>query len=931
MTVNTIDQLTTALNANGVTKIILGSDITNDISVDRLVNLELNGKTLGGNVIITSDDYGAMGISGSGIIGGNLKINTPNATITNDATVKGETNIQAVSQNTFNSTGKHENGIKMTGSGRLNLSGNASSSNVEVDTSELVVLAGSVSGNVTVTASDAQTRVDGKIDNIKVIGANSRIEVTENASIDVVESDVDITIATEDGGTLPKTNGNGKVTKVKTYRVTFDKNTGSIDARPNYMLINENGSVGLLPIPPIKEGYTFIGWNTQADGNGKTFDGTTTISGAITVYAQYKKQLPEVDKTELEAVIGEAEEKVKKAVVGTEVGNYPQIAVDKLKEAIEIAKSVLNNIEATQEQINSAVIALNEEISIFESSVVKESEVVAKNSKSQKTYSSLEKAIEEAKSGETVVLLEDYTLKDNMTVPKGVMLLLPCDENDETGYTKSGFNPDGKGKDGMPSLFKTMTIPEGKELAIEGTVMVNAVTGKEASGHYDMDITGGYSKVILNGNISVKDGGMLDVCGIVEGAGKVTAEEGSIVRDLYVVRNFRGGTQAVYMDSFKVYPMNEYTCHNIEVPLQINYGASYLGTVKIYALSQYNRTRLPLIGSSNGLLRLNTENSYAIKTYDSQNQRGTIDIYGGGSGSNSALDILGVSVNTNAYIYPVNGNITINLHDGGYGFDEDFKFLTGSKLVVEPDAKLTVGKDRTVVFYDEFNDVPNIDGTTYPNRPAAELVLKPGANLNIDGTFAGNIVIDSESTVLNPATIVVSQDAILKATTKEANGYNNQEKGVVELNFEALIINEDATITPISGNTYTEYYAKENQIATFDKVYKEDKCVNGPNKYCGIQQPVPGVFSICIDKTKVETILGRPLKDGEQLKIKLNGQFIKGYLYGETIETFVEQGDCYILPAVQQGNNQGITIEPSTIGQPDGSTDTHPAEIYLVK
>ena len=154
MTVNSIGELTNALNTNRITKIILGSDITNDISVDRLVNLELNGKTLGGNVIITSDDYGAMGISGSGIIGGNLKINTPNATITNDATVKGETNIQAVSQNTFNSTGKHENGIKMTGSGRLNLSGNASSSNVEVDTSELVVLAGSVSGNVTVTASD---------------------------------------------------------------------------------------------------------------------------------------------------------------------------------------------------------------------------------------------------------------------------------------------------------------------------------------------------------------------------------------------------------------------------------------------------------------------------------------------------------------------------------------------------------------------------------------------------------------------------------------------------------------------------------------------------------------------------------------------------------------------------------------------------------
>ena len=40
-----------------------------------------------------------------------------------------------------------------------------------------------------------------------------------------------------------------------------------------------------MPDPPSKDHYTFASWNKKADGTGTTFDGSTTVTGDITVHA----------------------------------------------------------------------------------------------------------------------------------------------------------------------------------------------------------------------------------------------------------------------------------------------------------------------------------------------------------------------------------------------------------------------------------------------------------------------------------------------------------------------------------------------------------------------------------------------------------------------------------------------------------------------
>ena len=67
------------------------------------------------------------------------------------------------------------------------------------------------------------------------------------------------------------------------YTIIFDGNSGSGHS-PSSKLVSY-GAMTTLPTQPIKTGYTFTGWNTQADGLGDSFTEATTVFSNDTVYA----------------------------------------------------------------------------------------------------------------------------------------------------------------------------------------------------------------------------------------------------------------------------------------------------------------------------------------------------------------------------------------------------------------------------------------------------------------------------------------------------------------------------------------------------------------------------------------------------------------------------------------------------------------------
>ncbi len=75
------------------------------------------------------------------------------------------------------------------------------------------------------------------------------------------------------------------------YEVTFDKNDNSATGTINNQSIADGIPTSLNENQYSKEGYVFVGWNTESDGSGTSYldKADITLTGNITLYAQWVK------------------------------------------------------------------------------------------------------------------------------------------------------------------------------------------------------------------------------------------------------------------------------------------------------------------------------------------------------------------------------------------------------------------------------------------------------------------------------------------------------------------------------------------------------------------------------------------------------------------------------------------------------------------
>ncbi len=124
--------------------------------------------------------------------------------------------------------------------------------------------------------------------------------------------------------------------------------------------------------PKVK--FTFMArvhdgqWKHTADEDGQDFTGA----------GDWFKRVPgdttpvPVDKSELEAAIDEAEDLLAGATVGTGIGEYPQEAYDTFSDAINAAQAVVDDENATQAQVDAALVTLAAAVSVFEAAEITE-------------------------------------------------------------------------------------------------------------------------------------------------------------------------------------------------------------------------------------------------------------------------------------------------------------------------------------------------------------------------------------------------------------------------------------------------------------------------------------------------------------------------------------------------------------------------------
>lgn len=100
--VSSIEELNSAIaTAQDGDIIELTTDMTGNVSLDKLISLDLNGKTIDGDVSINTGAVGIIELS-EGSITGNLTVNTPEATVNNFVTVGGTIIIEDIAEGTWN-------------------------------------------------------------------------------------------------------------------------------------------------------------------------------------------------------------------------------------------------------------------------------------------------------------------------------------------------------------------------------------------------------------------------------------------------------------------------------------------------------------------------------------------------------------------------------------------------------------------------------------------------------------------------------------------------------------------------------------------------------------------------------------------------------------------------------------------------------------
>ena len=340
-----------------------------------------------------------------------------------------------------------------------------------------------------------------------------------------------------------------------------------------------------------------------------------------------------------------------------------------------------------------------------------------------------------------VTLVSDGTLSGSYTIPAGVILLIPFDEN-KTLYTDTPTALSGDG--GNRIAYRTLTLAEGASLTVNGGISVGG-RYKCAAGSASGYMTGAYGLISmeLGSRITVKSGGTLYAWGFVTGSGNVTVESGGAVYEWYQIADFRGGlaTLRIIFGNKKVFPFSQYFVQNVEAPMTINAGATETVYTGVYASSQINNASITFIGEG-GMFNLTSGS--VTKEYDGSTDRLMLTINGEMELNSLSLNLGGMNVNSANYVLPITNNISLEIASGRLTVNQTTALLAGVDVTVASGAELLVSERYSVYLYDrdewiaenyvtggKFKSVVFAPGKTY-NRTEADLV---DARINVLGTM----------------------------------------------------------------------------------------------------------------------------------------------------------------------------------------------------
>lgn len=433
--------------------------------------------------------------------------------------------------------------------------------------------------------------------------------------------------------------------------------------------------------------------------------------------------------------------------------------------------------------------------------------VKVKGVKVGNNYYTIEDALDVAESGQTIFVLNDtafatqeiagvlYNDVKFKTVKTGVTLLLPFNENDTVGHIGAGEDGSANYKataalTGTAKLYKTLVIPEGIEVIVNGKLIVGAQTGTTAAGQKQNAVSGNYCEISLGGTITLNNA-TLEVYGYIKGNGEITANNTTVIENLYL-SGWMGGTQSAvrYIGNDKIngatlalsgnlkidnptqFPFSQYELRSIQSRITINKGSKLQGYAKIATgkleqfgglvkvPAQINEAYLNFISSdasnaSSGLFRLVGNNSKIIKSMSGDRVR--FDLFDEIKDGYTSLSVKvikkTVAMTSEKVFFPIDGRTDITLKNGAtFTQSYMFKALPGATITVESGGIYNL--NGKLVMYDKsFTDISTYP---YPGASRGDAKLIVNGTMNVNGALGGNVTSDKAGAVSVGANATIS-------------------------------------------------------------------------------------------------------------------------------------------------------------------------------
>lgn len=402
--------------------------------------------------------------------------------------------------------------------------------------------------------------------------------------------------------------------------------------------------------------------------------------------------------------------------------------------------------------------------------------VKVKGVKVGSTYYTIEDALAVAASGQTIFVLNDtafatqeiagvlYNDVKFKTVKTGVTLLLPFNENDTVGHIGAGKEGSDNYKataalTGTAKLYKTLVIPEGIEVIVNGKLVVGAQTGTTTSGGVQNGVRGNYCEISLGGTITLNNA-TLEVYGYIKGNGEITANNTTVIENLCIT-GWLGGSESAgryigdgesLITSTNVknpvqFPFSHYELRSVQLSITLHKGSKHQGYAKIATSAklifkaQINEAWLPFVSSdsneSSGLVRMKSSDAKVVKTF--KGGRVGIETYGSVEDGYTSISLkvatTTISMTSEKVFFPICGKTDIVIKSGTFTQKHKYKLMPGSSLTIENGA--TLNQNGSIVVYT--GDFKDVTDTHYPSGLGDARFTVDGT-LNINGAFGGKVL-----------------------------------------------------------------------------------------------------------------------------------------------------------------------------------------------